>query len=113
MPIEDGVRFEDCNYKSSFGNLHLVRSLNDPFSLSKRCVKEALKDVNPNASKEIDSFFLYVPANLSHVQLSWKMTSKHYSQEGILSIDVHAQFTDSYEVSDEQKIIIEDYIVSK
>ena len=55
----------------------------------------------------------YVPANLSHVQLSWKMTSKHYSQEGILSIDIHAQFRDSYEVSDEQKIIIEDYIVSK
>ena len=113
MPIEDGVRFEDCDFKSAFSNLHMVRSLNDPFSLSKRCVQEALKDVNPNASKEIDSFFLYVPANLSHVQLSWKMTSKHYSQEGILSINVHAQFKDSYEESDEQKIIIEDYIVSK
>ena len=107
------MRFEDCDFKSTFSNLHMVRSLNDPFSLSKRCVQEALKDVNPNASKGIDSFFLYVPANLPHVQLSWKMTSKHYSQEGILSIDVHAQFKDSYEESDEQKIIIEDYIVSK
>ena len=113
MPIEEGVRFEDSDFKSTYGNLLFVRSLNDPFSLSMRCVQEALKDVNPNASKEIDSFFMYVPANLSHVRLSWKMTSKHYSQDGILSIDVHPQFRDSYEVSDEKKIIIEDYIVSK
>ena len=77
----------------------------------------ASQAVHYNPLQEVHSSrywqFLYVPANLSHVQLSWKMTSKHYSQEGILSIGVHAQFKDSYEESDEQKIIIEDYIVSK
>ena len=112
MPMEDGVRFEEFDSKSAFNNVNLAR-INDPFSLSERCIHKALKDVNPNASKEIDSFFLYVPADLLHARLSWKMTSKRYSQEGVLSIDVHAHFKDFSEVSDEQKIVIEDYVVSK
>lgn len=113
IPIEEGVRFEDGNYKSAYSTVNYLRGINDPFTLSKRKAQVALKDVNPNSSKEIDVFYLYVPANLSRVNLSWKMTSKHYSQEGVLSINIRVHYRDYSESDGEQKIIVEDYIVIK
>lgn len=111
-PIEEGVRFEEVNYKTSFGAA-LYRTINDPFSLSERCAQELLNDVNPNAEKGIDAFYLYAPPSIPSVTLSWKMTSKHYSQEGLLTININFQYREFSAEGEEKKIIIEDYVVTK
>lgn len=71
-------------------------------------------DINPGAEKQLDGFHIYVPFHLKTTVLSWKMTSKRYSQKGILTLSSEPCFHDSRQEDDgQERIVVEDYIVSK
>ena len=73
-----------------------------------------LGDVNPGAEKQMDCFYVFVHFQIRTTVLSWKMTSKRHSQEGVLSLISAPIFHDSRKMEDEQpRIVVEDYIVSK
>lgn len=115
LTIQDnsGARFEDSDSKSSsfpYG-LHLK---NDPQEITDKQVFQKLGDVNPGAEKAIDRFFLHVLPSGIDLIINWKITSKSYTQEGLITIHVNPQFRDiQSEECPEKTIIVRDYIIDK
>ena len=91
-----------------------VTSIYDMMDVDRDHVEYKLNDVNPGAKKALDSFYIYANPLLSTITFTWKMTSKHYSQEGVLSINNEPAIHKLREITEDKvRIEIEDYIISK
>ena len=108
-----GARFEESDFKSSSfpSGVHFI---NDPQEITEKQVFQKLGDVNPDAEKELDRFFLHSLPTENDVTLKWKMTSKTHSQEGVITIHVCPQYKDIMsEGCPEGTIKLADYILDK
>ena len=91
-----------------------LTSIYDMMDVDRDHVEYKLNDVNPGAKKALDSFCIYTNPLLPTIAIAWKMTSKYYSQEGVLSIKNEPVIHKSRKITENQvRIEIEDFIISK
>jgi hypothetical protein len=106
------VRFHRSNSHSSF--FPDVQTIYDTTEVFDDHIDFKLDDVNPGAEKQMDCFHVFVPFQIRTTVLTWKMTSKRYSQEGVLSLTSEPIFHDTRKMADgKPRIVVEDFIVGK
>lgn len=104
------INFTDSNRVSPFSPHKIIKS--DGLTINDKSITQQYLTINPDDTLSLGTIFIHVPYDLDKLELHWKLTSRHYKEEGILHINVSSQYFIDYKednlLADTE--IVEDYI---
>ena len=106
----NNITFTDSNRVSPFSPHEIIKS--DGLTINDKSITQQYLTINPDDTLSLGTIFIHVPHDLDKLELHWKLTSRHYKEEGILHINVSSQYFIDYKednfLADTE--IVEDYI---
>lgn len=106
----NNITFTDSNRVSPFSPHEIIKS--DGLTINDKSITQQYLTINPDDTLSLGTIFIHVPHDLDKLELHWKLTSRHYKEEGILHINVSSQYFIDYKednfLADTENV--EDYI---
>lgn len=106
----NNITFTDSNRVSPFSPHEIIKS--DGLTINDKSITQQYLTINPDDTLSLGTIFIHVPHDLDKLELHWKLTSRHYKEEGILHINVSSQYFIDYKENNflADTEIVEDYI---
>ena len=106
----NNITFTDSNRVGPFSPHEIIKS--DGLTINDKSITQQYLTINPDDTLSLGTIFIHVPHDLDKLELHWKLTSRHYKEEGILHIYVSSQYFIDYKEDDflADTEIVEDYI---
>lgn len=87
---DDRVNFADTNEKR-LHTLLSVRSV-DATSIDDKLIFQSKQTLNPQDAFSFDAVYVHAPHDIDTFTLHWKLSSRHYSQEGDIVVHVNPEY---------------------